>query len=36
MYEEWAILAPPLLKFTTHTTTNSPCIANNFDDLRRK
>jgi hypothetical protein len=23
--EEWAILAPPLLKFTTHTTTNSPC-----------
>jgi hypothetical protein len=33
--EEWAILAPPLLNFTTHTTTNSPCIANNFDDLRR-
>jgi hypothetical protein len=34
--EESAILAPPLLNFTTHTTTNSPCIANNFGDLRRK
>jgi hypothetical protein len=34
--EEWAILAPPLLNFTTHTTTNSPYIANNFDDFKKK